>query len=120
MLRFLAPGLQPTLDDLAWLMIIVSDNLATQVVLREIGGADAVNATMAGLGLATARVNPAFSHSPIDRRRSRSAPRRRSDLAEVYTHLDERCREILFRQQFVEFLPRTPAAQRTSRSTSTS
>jgi hypothetical protein len=33
-----------------------------------------------------------------------STPR---DLAEVYTHLDDRCREILFRQQFVDFLPRT-------------
>ena len=53
-LRFLAPGLGLTLDDLAWLMIIVSDNLATDVLLREIGGAEAVNATMAGLGLATA------------------------------------------------------------------
>jgi beta-lactamase class A len=103
-LRFLAPGLQPTLDDLAWLMIIVSDNLATDVVLREIGGADAVNARMSGLGLETARVNPAFSHQIIDETPFGTATPK--DLAEVYTHLDERCREKLFRQQFVEFLPR--------------
>ena len=107
-LRYLAPGLQPTLEDLAWLMIIVSDNLATQVVLRAVGGAEAVNATMADLGLTTARVNPAFSHAPgiilDDEPFGTSTPR---DLAEVYTHLDERGREILFRQQFVDFLPRT-------------
>jgi Beta-lactamase enzyme family len=103
-LRFLAPGLQPTLDDLAWLMIIVSDNLATSLLLREVGGADAVNATMAGLGLETAWLNPAFSHAdgPSDEWFGRSTPR---DLAEVYDHLDERCRAILFRQQFVDFLP---------------
>jgi hypothetical protein len=28
------------------------------------------------------------------------------DLAEAYTHLGERARRILFRQQFVDFLPR--------------
>ena len=33
-LRYLVSGLQPTLEDLAWLMILVSDNIATQVLLR--------------------------------------------------------------------------------------
>ena len=103
-LRFLAPGLQPTLDDLAWLMIIVSDNLATDVVLREVGGAEAVNAHMAALGLPTARVNPEFSHQIVDETPFGTATPR--DLAEVYTHLDERAREVLFRQQLVEYLPR--------------
>lgn len=107
-LRYLAPGLEPTVEDLAWLMIIVSDNLATQLLLPAVGGAAAVNASMADLGLATARVNPAFSHAPAaahaDEPFGTSTPR---DLAEVYTHLDDRCREILFRQQFVDFLPRT-------------
>jgi hypothetical protein len=64
---------------------------------------------MAGLGLTTAYLNPAFSHAPSEMQGGEllfgsSTPR---DLAEVYTHLDERCRKILFRQQFVDYLPRT-------------
>ncbi len=103
-LRYLAPGIRLTLDDLAWLMIIVSDNLATQVLLREVGGADPINETMAGLGLETAFVNPAFSHAELtDELFGTATPR---DLAEIYTHLDERCRQMLFRQHFVDYLPR--------------
>src|SRR4051794_2497368 len=34
-LRYLAPGLKPTLDDLAWLMIVLSDNVATRALIRE-------------------------------------------------------------------------------------
>jgi beta-lactamase class A len=37
-LRYLRPGLEPTLDDLAWLMTIVSDNVATALLLLELGG----------------------------------------------------------------------------------
>lgn len=44
-LRYLSGGLTLTLYDLAWLMIIGSDNVATALVLLEIGGPGAVNRT---------------------------------------------------------------------------
>jgi beta-lactamase class A len=37
-LRYLADGLEPTLDDLAWLMIIVSDNTATAMLVEVLAG----------------------------------------------------------------------------------
>ena len=51
MLRHLHAGLHLTLDDLAWLMTIVSDNVATALLLLEVGGPDRVNAVIDGLGL---------------------------------------------------------------------
>ena len=45
-LRELGPGLRPTLRDLATLMIIVSDNVATKILLRVVGGPEAVNHTL--------------------------------------------------------------------------
>jgi beta-lactamase class A len=104
-LRHLADGLEPTLDDLAWLMIIVSDNTATAMLMLATGGPADVNATMAGLGSPTARLNEsitlesALAGEPF----STSSPR---DLAEAYTNLDERCRAVLFRQQHLIGLPR--------------
>ena len=41
-----------TIKDLITLMIIVSDNTATEVLYRMVGGPDAVNARMDALGLA--------------------------------------------------------------------
>jgi beta-lactamase class A len=104
-LRYLEPGLRPTLDDLAVLMIIVSDNTATRLVLREVGGPDAVNAHMAQLGLGTARVNPAFTFGDLSGGEpfGSASPH---DLAEAYSRLDDHCRRILFRQQFQDGLPR--------------
>ena len=50
-LRDFGPGLQPTLRDLAMMMVIVSDNSATNLLLDRVGGPRQVNATMGDLGL---------------------------------------------------------------------
>ncbi|MGE3796733.1 MAG: serine hydrolase [Thermomicrobiales bacterium] len=50
-LRDLAPGLQPTVHDLAMLMIIVSDNTATNMMIDLVGGPEPVNAAMRAIGL---------------------------------------------------------------------
>ena len=45
-----------TLKDAVWLMIAISDNTATDVLLEAVGGPEAVNATMAALGLGEIRM----------------------------------------------------------------
>ena len=104
-LRHLADGLEPTLDDLAWLMIVVSDNTATAMLIASIGGPGAVNATMREPGYPTAQLNESITFEDALKGQpfSTSSPR---DLAEVYTRLDDRCRAILFRQQHLIGLPR--------------
>lgn len=99
-LRYLAPGLSPTLDDLAWLMIVLSDNIATRALIRELGGSEVVNAEMDALGVPQLRL-----HDSLQQGASyfTATPH---DLAEVYTHLDEHAREILYRVEKVDFLPR--------------
>jgi beta-lactamase class A len=52
-LRDFGPGLQPTLRDLAMMMIIVSDNSATNLLLDRVGGPQRVNATMRDLRLSS-------------------------------------------------------------------
>jgi beta-lactamase class A len=103
--RFLEP-VELTLDDLATLMIIVSDNTATDVLMRAAGGADAVNQTMNALGLSTACVNPKFAREGMMGEPQPFGLSSARDLAEAFTHLDKRCRAILLRQQFTEGLPR--------------
>lgn len=55
-LRHLDAGLRPTLEDCATLMMIVSDNVATDLLLDAVGGPDVVNDVVAGLGCTAARV----------------------------------------------------------------
>ena len=50
-LRDFGPALQPTLRDLAMMMVIVSDNSASNLLLDRVGGPQRVNATMCELGL---------------------------------------------------------------------
>ena len=51
----LDPGAVMTVKDLITMMIIVSDNTATEVLFRMVGGPDAVNARMDALGLGKTR-----------------------------------------------------------------
>jgi beta-lactamase class A len=51
----LDPGAVMTVKDLVTMMIIVSDNTATEVLYRMVGGPDAVNARMDALGLKQTR-----------------------------------------------------------------
>src|SRR5262249_25691947 len=49
------PGAVMTVKDLITMMIIVSDNTATEVLFRMVGGPDAVNARMEAMGLKSTR-----------------------------------------------------------------
>jgi len=60
-LRFLADGHEPRLDDLAWLMIMVSDNTVTAMLVEAIGLPADVNATMRDLGYPTAQLNESIT-----------------------------------------------------------
>jgi beta-lactamase class A len=104
-LRYLDDGLSPTLDDLAWLMTIVSDNSATAMLVEALGGPEEINRTSALLGCRTTQLNEAITleRALAGESFSWSSPR---DLAELYVHLGERARAMLFRQQDLIGLPR--------------
>src|SRR5436190_10477081 len=51
----LDPGAVMTVKDLITMMIIVSDNTATEVLFRMVGGPEAVNARLTALGLRNTR-----------------------------------------------------------------
>ena len=104
-LRYLGAGIRPTLDDLAWLMVIVSDNTATAMLLQAIGDQDTVNAAMHDLGLHSARLNPDITveTAMAGETFATATPR---DLAEAFTFLDDHAKEMLFRQQDQISLPR--------------
>jgi beta-lactamase class A len=103
-LRYLDRGLTPTLDDLAWLMTIVSDNVATEMLVDVLGGPDVINDTTRRLGCPTTRWlgSVTLDEAAAGHIVSESSAR---DLAELYTHLGERARRMLFRQHFQSGLP---------------
>lgn len=72
-LRSLDPGASVTVRDLVTLMIIVSDNTATDILYRMVGGPEAVNRRMTALGL-TKTVAPAPSRAWFDALRAAPSP----------------------------------------------
>lgn len=68
-LQHLSPGIRLPVRDLVTLMIIVSDNTATNMLIDRVG-ADSVNATMASLGLSRTVLFNKLQVVPVDRRGS--------------------------------------------------
>jgi beta-lactamase class A len=114
-LRDFCPGLQPTLRDLATMMIIVSDNSATNLLLDRVGGPQRVNAAMSDLGLSSIVVHRRIVFGEITTNGSlaEAAP---CDLMRLVTMLAREelvspwaSREmlaILGRQRYLEQMPR--------------
>jgi beta-lactamase class A len=114
-LRDFGPGLQPTLRDLATMMIIVSDNSATNLLLDRIGGPQRVTATMRELGLRSIVVHRRieFNEATAGGRVAEAAPR---DLMRLVAMLGREelvspeasraMRAILSRQRHLEQTPR--------------
>ena len=65
MLKLFDGGLRPTVRDVATMMIAVSDNTATNMVLDLIGGTEPVNAAMAELGLPTVVLHTSIDYELI-------------------------------------------------------
>jgi beta-lactamase class A len=58
LLQYMAPGISPTIHDLLLMMITVSDNEATDILLKRVGAAN-VTATLRNLGIQGMRVDRA-------------------------------------------------------------
>jgi len=107
----LEPGLRPTLQDLARLMTVVSDNVATGMLVRRLGR-ERINATMRGWGLADTVLLDLDADGDI-RRYALSTPRQLARLMELIATdavlTPAACaavRDHLARQQYLDQIPR--------------
>jgi beta-lactamase class A len=116
-LKELTPGLQPTVRDLATLMVVLSDNTATNMLIDLVGGVEAVNRTMhERLGLRTIVLHNRVDFARIGNDISRfgeSSPREMMRLVEMLAQsevVDEASSramvEIMRRQQYLDQAPR--------------
>lgn len=112
-LKDLTPGLALTVKDLATLMIVISDNTATNMLI-DLAGLDAVNVLCERLGLRGTRLEFRVQRAPEGARVSnRSTP---ADLGRLMTLIADRkvlapqsCKEMLAifdRQQFTDNITR--------------
>jgi len=114
-LKELQPGLNLTVRDAARLMIVLSDNTATNLVIEQLGGTEAVNATMDAFGLETIRLWNRIDFEVIGddvRRLGEATPRHMCELVtriaerRVGGRVDEEVEEILSAQQYLDQVPR--------------
>jgi beta-lactamase class A len=119
-LQVMDAGLEPTLHDLLALMIVVSDNTATNMTLDALGGVEATNARFAKMGLETSRMvgklQVAWEFKTEAQRQGQLAqltPLETLELLERLWHgevlepaMRELALEILGRQQYTEIIAR--------------
>ncbi len=116
-LKELAPGLRPTVRDLATLMVVISDNTATNLLIDLVGGVGAVNETVQRrLGLATIVLHDRIDFERIGgegRRLAEGTPRELARLMEllgrgelVDAASSAAMLAILQRQQYLDQVPR--------------
>ncbi len=111
-LKEFAPGLAPTINDLARMMIIVSDNVATGMLVRLLGK-DAINASMREWGLQDTTLVWQMTLGEDVRNYAVSTPRELARLMELIATdaiiSPEACaamRDHLSRQQYLDQIPR--------------
>jgi beta-lactamase class A len=111
-LKEFAPGLTPTVNDLARMMIIVSDNVATGMLVRLLGK-DAINASLREWGLQETALIWQMSPGDDIRNYAVSTPRELARLMELIATdaviSPEACaamRDHLSRQQYLDQIPR--------------
>lgn len=115
-LKVFDAGLRPTLRDVATLMIVLSDNTATNLAIDAVGGVEPVNAAMGELGLATIRLHNRIDFEVIGadvRRLGESSPRDMQALAlgiaerRVFgPEVSEAVEDVLAAQQYLDQVPR--------------
>jgi beta-lactamase class A len=116
-LKELGAGLSPTIYDLATLMIVLSDNTATNMLIDRLGGVDAINGRVHDkYGLTSVVLHNRVDFEKIGgdvRRFAEAAPRDLMRLVEliargqaVSASASQEMLEILSRQQYLDQVPR--------------
>lgn len=114
-LKELEPGLNLTVRDAARLMIVLSDNTATNLVIDHLGGTEGVNATMQSLGLDTIQLWNRIDFEVIGddvRRLGEASPRHMCELVtqiaerRIGGKVDEEVEGIMSAQQYLDQVPR--------------
>ena len=115
-LKELDEGLSLTLKDLATLMIIKSDNTATNMLLDRMGGPDRVNVHLEAAGLTKSRVNRKISGDPLVVRGSEFAHAAPDEMTDYLARMkkgmlvkkpsSDLFYGILKKQQYLDFFPR--------------